>query len=567
MIRCLLLLLCVLLLPLQAAVPPGTDVSALNQGEDIERNYRHRTFCAYKPLAELSRTLKIGSYSAYENPTGLYFRAGESICVTLHTRPERPLRLIIRDFRQGGCKDVYPLQEGENHIVVKNKGLGYVDYRSALGAAAPPISISFRGGELNGIFSGHDSNETWKKLLAKLPAGILDVVGERCHIAYDAEGLRSGNPDKGREMLAVYDRIVELQQQIMGWDAEGIHPGNHMLCRVVWGGYMYADGEGAAFNNSLTAGLSKPEEVLQNAWGIAHELGHVNQLRPDFTWAGMMEVSNNIYSSWCNYCITPQEMRLEHERTANFEGVLMRGGRFDCYINNALVKRQLWSYTGGPDSGIGKVPGDHTGDHFVSVCPLWQLQLYCCVVQGKQDFYPAVFRALRAQDSSQLTHGQLRMNFCRYVAESAGLNLNHFFLHTGMYGVMNRCVPDYNPHMVTVTPEMVAENIRAAMPLPTPDSSVIYYINANNVNIYRDKLPVEPSPDFRISLPQEGGAILIPANKWKNAVAFEVYRGSELVRICLRGLGQQDNASTTVICPPGSTSIRAVQWDGKRYTL
>ncbi len=556
-----------LLLPLHAAVPSGTELAQLNQGSDVERNYRHRSFCAYKPLKELTRTLKIGSYSAYENPTGIYFAEGETITITLHDRPERPIHLIIRDFRQDAKPDIYPLVEGENKLVVKRSGLGYIDYRSSMAAAAPRIGVSIAGGVVNGVFSRADDNATWQTLLAHAPAGILDIVGERCQIAYDIEGLRRGNPEKGREMLALYDRIVELEQKLMGWDAEGIHPGNHVLCRVMWGGYMQADGEGAAFNNKTIAGISNPDGLRKNVWGVAHELGHVNQVSPNFTWSGMMEVSNNIYSAWCNYMLYPQESRLEHEVATNMEGIPMRGGRFDCYVNNAIINRQLWLFTGGPDSGVGKVPGSNVGDHFVSVCPLWQLQLYFHVARGNKLFYPNIFRAMRAQNAHRMPHGQMRVAFCRYAADSAGCNLNHFLLHTGMLGVMNRVVPDYSSHMVTVSDAMVFEAIRHGMQYPEPDSSVIYYINANNVGIYRDKLPVEPSPDFRPQPPAGGGSIIFPANVWRNAVAFEVYSGNKLVRICLRGLGQKDNASTTVICPPGATSIRAVQWDGARYAV
>ncbi len=562
-----LILSCSLLLPLHATVPAGTDVSSLNTGADTESRYRQRTFCAYKPLAELRRTLKIGGYSAYENPTGLYYEAGERIHLTLHNKPEGELHLVIRDFRKGGKRQQYPLQEGENTITVEQAGLGYIDYRSPKGVDAARISLSLQGGVVNGIFSRHDDNATWQKLLAHAPAGVLDMLGERCQVIYDVEGLRRGNPDRGCDMLALYDRIVELEQHIMGWDAEGIHPGNHILCRVVWGGYMYADYEGAAFVHTETPGLSNPEALRRGAWGVAHELGHVNQLKPDFTWAGMMEVSNNIYSAWCNYVLTPSDSRLEHETSTNLEGVPMRGGRFDCYVNNAIINRQLWGYTGGPDSGTGRVPGRHTGDHFVSVCPLWQLQLYFHEARGQKNFYPTVFKSLRAQDGSRLTHGQMRVNLLRFAAEAAGCNLNHFFLNTGMLGIMNRRVPDYAPHMVTVTEKMVEEALQHGMRYPVPDSSVIYYINANNVGIYRDRLSVIPSPEFEPLLPEKGGFIVFPHWAWRNAVAFEVYSGEQLVRICLRGLGQADNASTTVVCPPGATAIRAVQWDGQRYDV
>ena len=59
----------------------------------------------------------------------------------------------------------------------------------------------------------------------------------------------------------------------------------------------------------------------------------------------------------------------------------------------------------------------------------------------------------------------------------------------------------------------------------------------------------------------------IPADKWENAVAFECYRGKRLCRVALRGLNHEDNATTDLIVPKGTTAIRAVQWDGKRYTI
>ena len=59
----------------------------------------------------------------------------------------------------------------------------------------------------------------------------------------------------------------------------------------------------------------------------------------------------------------------------------------------------------------------------------------------------------------------------------------------------------------------------------------------------------------------------MPADQWENTVAFEVYNGDKLVRVCIRGLGCNDNKSTQVILPDGATRVMAVQWDGKRYTI
>ncbi len=563
----LLLPLCTLLLPLHAAPPGGTDLSGLNKGDKTERHYRERRFCAYQPLEQVSGALRIGRYSAFENPTGIYFRAGEDIRITLRDKPDGTARLIIHDFCEGGGEDRYALSAGENRLTVKRSGLGYIDYRSPQGCKAAPLDVRLSGGVVNGIFSRHDDAATWRRLLGRAPAGILDIVGERCQLAYSVGELRRGNPDHGPEMLALYDRIVELQQQLMGWDREDIHPGNHMFCRVIWNGYMHADGLGAAFHNSTIPGICNPEQLRRGAWGVAHELGHVNQVEPSFCWAGLTEVSNNVFSAWCNYQLNKDDMRLEHEVVPNADGRPMRGGRFDCYINNALVKRQLWQYQAGPDTGTDRVPGEATGDHFVTVCPLWQLLLYFHVALGKEDFYPTIFHELRQEAGAPVPHGQLRVNFCRYAGEAAQCDLGPFFLRTGMLALMNRMVEDYSPHMVSINDGMIEQALAELARHPAPASNVIHYITSNSVDIYREHRNLRPSPDFHPAIPERGGDIVFPADKWENAVAFEVYRGKKLLRVCLRGLGQRDNASTTVICPPGADCIRAVQWDGKRHKV
>ena len=100
---------------------------------------------------------------------------------------------------------------------------------------------------------------------------------------------------------------------------------------------------------------------------------------------------------------------------------------------------------------------------------------------------------------------------------------------------------------------------------PKPDSSVIYYISANSVDIFKKRLDVKKSRDFALEV--ANGMATIPADKWENAVAFECYAGSKLSRIALSGLKHEDNATTDIIVPEGTTAIKAVQWDGKRFTI
>lgn len=532
-----------------------------------ESALRMQDYPAYRPLADIREKLCISNYSSFENPTGIYVKAGESLNVELLSTPSTPVKLIIHNFEEGGEHSEHPLTPGANSITAPAQGLCYIDYRDSAPESAPAARIRISGGAVNGVFRSGDSVADWKHLLAHAPCNILDMVGERAQLAFNVDALREHCPERGPELLALYDEIVRRQHELMGWEKNGHHPGNHIHGRVQWRGFMHADGMGAAFVNTCIGPLINPDSLRATSWGVAHEFGHVNQVRPGFMWAGSQEVTNNLYSAWSNFCLNPGNMRLEHEVCPNTTGLPMRGGRFDCYVNNAIVRRQLWQFTTGPDSGIRNIPGEHTGDHFVSVCPVWQLQLYMSVARGKKDFYADILETARTTDPAT-PHGQLRVNYFINACKASGWDLSEFFIKTGILAPMNRWVTDYSSHQVTITRDMIEAARAAVAHLPKPDSSVIYYINTNNYHLFRDRLPVQKAgkgPGFTAA-PACGG-ITISAEVWQNAVAYEAYVGDKLIRIALRGLNHSDNATTDLPCPQGTTRITAVQWDGTRHTI
>ncbi len=558
-------------------VPIGTDVSKLNNSENKEQAYRNRLFHAYMPLGKVSEIYKVSNYSSFENPTGIFFTKGEQITVTVSNLPaDKKATLIINSFLKNGSHHTYPLKNGENKITSKDDGLGYIDYRADNPKATPPILVKFTGGVINGVFTRHDSSAIWRDLLNNAKTGILDCIGYRAQLAYDVDNLKKNNPDKGPELLELYDQIIGIQQKMMGWDREGIHPGNHLLCRVMWDGYMHADGWGAAFHFKALAGLCKPEQ--RGGWGVYHEVGHVNQVRPGFKWTGMTEVTNNLYSSWSEFTLNRhKDLRLEHESLGNADNEWMRGGRFDCYINNALVHKQLWQfydnnarnkdYIRNAGKTVSGAAGGHggTGDVFCTLCPLWQLQLYFAVAQSNENFYPNIFKAVRESNHRGVTMGEHRIQFFINACHSAKLNLTDFFLQLGMISPMNRMVSDYSPGMVTITGNMAVNAMKKVAHYPKPNTTVLYYITANSVDIYKNKLEVIKPNNFSPII--SNARMEIPAGTWENAVAFEAYEGKKLIRISLLGLNHKDNKSTTVICPPNTTAVKAVQWDGKRYTV
>lgn len=551
--------------------PRYTDYSRLNLGpKRMEKTYRLRVFRAYRPVEDLSRKLKISRYSSYENPTGIVFVEGDSISIRMEGKPRTKVEFIVRDFREHGRETRFPINQGVNHFTADHFGHGYVNYRDSDPDTAPPIKMQIEGGYINGVFTHHDDARVWKHMMKHAKSEMFDILGERTQWVLDTKALRERCAEKGPELIDLYDEQMQLEQQLLGWEWEGIHPGNHILGRANWNKktYMHADGMGASFVVGVTSGLVDVDEVRRNgAWGTSHEFGHVNQTRPGMMWTGTCETTVNLFSQLVNFRFNPNEVRLEHENCRTLEGPWVRGGRFDCFVNSAIVNHELWQFQRGPDDGDRK-PGPICGDSFVILCPMWQMYLYNTEVLGNKLFYPRIFKSVRDTDESKWTVGQTRMKYLDRCCDSAKLDFSDYFLHTGMLAVMNRWVNDYGSHWVTITEDMCRASLEHARQYPKPDSPVVFYITVNSVPIYRDKLDIKPSPDFKPQITEQPSRrFTVPGDKWANAVAFEVYNGDKLIRVCLKGLNQKDNQSTDVLLPEGATTVMAVQWDGKRFII
>ena len=544
----------------------------LNRTADREESYRHRRISAYLDIKKQIELYKNTGYDPFENALGIFVKEGETVHLTLNGMPQGELNLIVKSYADNEDGDEWPLHVGSNSVTSQKDGLLYLSYRKAEPSAeAPDIDVTITGGTLNGVMTDADNAETWKQLLTNAKAPWLDLVGKRTHLVLPTDSLRQHCPAKGVQLLALYDRIIELQQVLCGWDQYG-HPGNRILGRVVYNGYMFADEKGAGFHVDNMDTLCNPDALAGDpCWGVAHEFGHVNQTEPGMMWKGMTEVTNNLYSLWCELNLGAKDIRTEHELCEGFGGVgRVRGGHTDNAVNAAMVAGEAWQF-----QNIGSTPHPYvSGDVFATLVPFWQLQLYCACARGNESFYPDIFQDVRKTDEKAMTNGELRMLFLRRACDSAKLDLTRFFLNAGMLAPMSRGVFDYGDGWLSVTPEMLRTTVDAikAKQYPEPDSSVVNYITVNTLPQFRDRLAVEVPAPGSFTPELRDGKLEIPAGVWKNAVAFEAYARDEegnqkLLRISLRGLNHDDNDATTVYCPEGTNFIVAVQWDGTRFPL
>lgn len=574
----------------EEVVPRGTDCSALNYG-DVEHNYRNRKFRAYLPLEEHKRLLKMENSSYFENPTGIIFHAGEQVTLTVRGGEGQELRLIVHDFsdpkekwvgiarqRDEGVQKTYimelnthseyELKEGVNTITLRTGGLGYLYYRSAAPQNAPEVEVQIQGGQVNGLITPTDDPDTCRRVIEQSSYIAMDLIGTRAHLIFPLKrALKNIGYDTAADILKLYDRLLGyLQDDLMGLGMYGEHTGGHMLARMTQDTSLCA-GETAAFFPMFTfPGMASVEQMTTSSWGAAHELGHLHQTRPGMMWIGMVEVTNNISAAYVNYMFAPKQLRLEHSSTPNSRGERMPGGIYDCFVNNAITHRRLWQFQGGAlPQGPPVSWEDASRDVFTDVVPMWQLLLYNMEARGKRDFYPQIFHSVRHTDESRMSQGELRVLFFKRACDAARLNLSEYFVKTGMLAPLDRMVNDYSHAHMTITRKMCLEAIDYASRYPKPDSAVIYYISADNMPIFRDKLSVVAPEGFAPVI--EKGRLEIPAGVWKNAVAFEAYRGNELLHISILGLNHGSAGGTTVICPPGTDRVMAVQWDGARFAV
>jgi hypothetical protein len=533
--------------------------TAMLQGA-YDQASRVRDYEAYPTVEATAKFMKTSGYSRFENPTGIYFAPGETAIIFVGDCQGQAPALIVSDFARGRGGRPYPLQGGLNVIPLRSGGLGYLSYYTDAYKTAPNIKINIATGKVNGVFDAAvNTNEDWKRLLANATASTIDLRGKYVQLAFSVAAMRQHCPEKGLELINTYDRIIDLEQRLMGLEKYKERPKNHMFGRTVSRGYMFADGIGAGFETSTMAEIGNPDRIPQNAWGIAHEFGHVNQVRPDLLWVSTTEVTNNIYSSWVNYNLNPKDMRLEHERVDGGDGDVA-GGRFNAFLNSALVSHEQWLCQRGPDKTENYADG---GDHFVKLVPLWQLQLYFGIAgRGNPDFYPDLFHRARLADSSQLANGQLQCQFMRNACDVAKQDLSCFFEAIGMLKPIDKDMDDYSRGQLTITAADCAAVKEYAKRYPQPDSPVIYYISANSIQAYKERLPVVGQKDQGITFRR--GRATISHAVWQHVAAFETYQGDKLIKIAMVGTGHPDNSATLVQYPEGATRIEAVAWNGQR---
>lgn len=76
---------------------------------------------------------------------------------------------------------------------------------------------------------------------------------------------------------------------------------------------------------------------------------------------------------------------------------------------------------------------------------------------------------------------------------------------------------------------------------------MLNYMSANAIRIFREKAPVSGAYNEGVSL--SGTTLTVDHNVWKNAVAFETYKGDRLAFVSVMGTGRQSGTKLQDVKP------------------
>ena len=251
---------------------------------DLE--YRVQTYEPYREINDLAAEMKTSGYNPFENPTGIYFKDGEEAVVILGNTNGEQVNLKVYDFdaiRQGQRTPdptSYPLSEGINKLRIAHGGLSYIEYYTPNWKTAPALKLHIASGKVNGYYDKHrDVSADWREILNKATYGCIDIKGDRVNLVFGVNSIKTYCDNLGK-LIQNYDDIVELEHELMGLDKWGRRPKNHMFARVTKDG-LFADGWGAGwYEGCMNELASTTKSLREGVWAIAHEFGHVNQIRP-----------------------------------------------------------------------------------------------------------------------------------------------------------------------------------------------------------------------------------------------------------------------------------------------
>ncbi|WP_082377066.1 M60 family metallopeptidase [Chryseobacterium indologenes] len=555
------------------------------------KRFRTQNYIAYPIISSVTAQLKTMGANTCENPTGILFETGTKAVIFVGETNGASISLQTIDFagENNLTKKTYNLTEGLNIIDITANGLGYIDYFSNSDNLAP-ITINITTGRVNGYYDPTvDSDTEWQKALTNNVYKKYDVKGTYINLNLEKAGLQRQSYLSGQQLTMNYDKIVKKEYELMGLFKYNKVPKNHMFLYTPIGGGLYASSFGAHMGISNANDLSDSFDaasLFSNIWGHAHELGHINQVRPAFKWHGMTEVTNNIYSAYCQYLYStdfPGSTRFDKD-TNGYTGYSpnVAGGTYNANINLSQIQgKNVYEILNSDDRQTTRI----------ATIPFWQLMLYYGIggaakgrpsLEQRLSGTPAasgpdtafwladLLEICRNANTSGVSDVQLLLNAVSNICDVVQEDLTDFFVKSGYLRPVDKIVYDYSNKTITLTNQQIASTIAAIKNknYPMPASPVINYLSTNSINFVRQQAPVTGTAMVGVTLNSNADpnlvSLTVNAQQWQNVIAFETYNQNTIIDVAIFGTGDASLNTTKVRYPQNATSVYAVGYDGTR---
>ena len=452
------------------------------QKYDDNWNYteQHFRIADYQPVSKESRwrsIVKVGyALSPNTDPTGIYVQAGDILTVYVGEIPADGTLLLRNVPKNSATGDAYTLTQGFNILKIQSEGCLFVDYEvdNTTNGAAPytaldqyaNVTLHIEGGQVNGAFSTlrGDTDADWAFMKEKLfqHYDYLQLRSRKKIFNMRADYVLSACPEKMVELLEEWDKIVEMEHEIMGLKAEfGDYFNTPMMAVSITGSsHMYASSFGTYYNETTLSEVMSYENLFAGGslWGPAHEIGHINQAVINII--GQSEVSNNLFSNIAVFRNGHLTSRADYISTT-----------FQNMANGVYWQsRELWERT-----------------HLY-----FQIYQFCQIQGYRPNFYQDFFKALRADPCTRVKDTFVDatddyLKFYKKACEVSGYDLTELFQAYGFFIVPQQTsytlkgvtkdafqVGDYGTFYLVVTKEMIEAAIAEVKALNLPKANIVF---------------------------------------------------------------------------------------------
>ena len=429
-----------------------------------EKEFRVCTYGPYSNPDIWGEIVKNKYYSWLNNPTGICATSGDVLYVFVGKEPKAGSTLEIDAIVGNSYKGKRTeLKKGMNVIPVTGKDISYFIIYTAdtrkddvYLADFDSIPIHIEGGYVNGYWDKQRHNDAdWVDLTRNhAKHKYMFVRGDYMMYFMNRQVMISNDvcPKTITDAIGWWDDMARWQMELIG--IEEYYPSryNNKHCAVSFDGdgLMSATNHQTNYVEGCLHDVLPFEDILEESghcWGPSHEVGHVHQNLINMI--ACAEASNNLFSNISVFNIG--------KFVTWGDGIDMMA---DYYEDNVPWTSQ----------GIG-----------IKMRMYFQLYLYYHVCGHDTQFYPKLFKLLRANPMKKTSGGALNygkydlLHFAERCSEAAGEDLTNFFEAWGFFKPMAKVeASDYGDYVVTSTQSMI-NNTKAFM-AKYPKAAAIEFI-------------------------------------------------------------------------------------------